>query len=160
MVYEAQIEGIFIDRQFEEPVVMLKEKDGDQRVPIWIQMGEMFSLALHISGDDYKPPRPFAHDLIRTVIKNLQASVQHALITDIIDHIYRAQLHLTSPVTPLELDARPSDAILMALKFDAPIYIDEKVVQKSAELSKNHPPEFLQQRLQKLHPEDFINFVQ
>ncbi len=160
MVYEAQIEGIFIDRQFEEPVIMLKEKDGDHRVPIWIQMGEMFSLALHISGDDYKPPRPFAHDLIRTAIKNLQASVQHALITDIIDHIYRAQLHLTSPGTSLELDARPSDAILMALKFDAPIYIDEKVVQKSAELSKKHPPGRLQQRLQKLHPEDFINFVQ
>ena len=160
MVYEAQIEGIFIDRQFEEPVVMLKQKDGDHRVPIWIQMGEMFSLALQISGDNFKSPRPLAHDLIKTVIKNLQVSVQHALITDIIDHVYRAQLHLTSPGTPLALDARPSDAILMALKFDAPIYIDEKVVQKSAELSKNHPPEILQQRLQKLHPEDFINFVQ
>ena len=160
MVYEAQIEGIFIDRQFEEPVVMLKEKNGDHRVPIWIQMGEMFSLALQISGDNFKSPRPLAHDLIKTVIQNLQASVQHALITDIIDRVYRAQLHLTSPVTPLELDARPSDAILMALKFDAPIYIDEKVIKKSAELSKNHPPEILQQRLQKLHPEDFINFVQ
>ena len=160
MVYEAQIEGIFIDRQFEEPVVMLKQKDGDHRVPIWIQMGEMFSLALQISGDNFKSPRPLAHDLIKTVIQNLRASVQHALITDIIDRVYRAQLHLTSPETPLELDARPSDAILMALKFDAPIYIDEKVIKKSAELSKNHPPEILQQRLQKLHPEDFINFVQ
>lgn len=160
MVYEAQIAGIFIDRQFEEPVVMLKEKDGDHQVPIWIQMGEMFSLALHISGNDYKPPRPFAHDLIKTVIKNLRASVQHALITDIIDHVYCAQLHLTTPGSPLKFDARPSDAILMALKFDAPIYIDEKVMEKSNELLKNHPPGLLQKRLQKLHPEDFINFVQ
>ena len=82
MVYEAQIEGIFIDRQFEEPVVMLKQKDGDHRVPIWIQMGEMFSLALQISGDNFKSPRPLAHDLIKTVIKNLQVRVQHARITD------------------------------------------------------------------------------
>ncbi len=160
MVYEAQIEGIFIDRQFDEPVVMLKEKDGDRRVPIWIHIGEMFALALHLAGDAFKPPRPFAHDLIQTVVHTLQAEVHHVIITDIVDHIYRARLHLTSPETPLELDARPSDAILMALKFDAPIYLDKKVAQKSVELSKDQPPEILRQRLQRLRPEDFINFVQ
>ena len=100
MAFEAQIEGIFIDRQFEEPVVMLKEKDGDRRVPIWIQMGDMFALALQLAGDDFKPPRPFAHDLIQTVVRNLHASVRQVLITDLVDHIYHARLSLASPEAP------------------------------------------------------------
>ena len=159
MAFEAQIEGIFIDRQFEEPVVMLKEKDGDRRVPIWIQMGDMFALALQLAGDDFKPPRPFAHDLIQTVVRNLHASVRQVLITDLVDHIYHARLSLASPETPLELDARPSDAISLALKFDAPIYIANKVATKNVELSKGTSPERLRQRLQQVRPEDFISLV-
>lgn len=159
MAFEAQIEGVFIDRQFEEPVVMLKEKDGDRRVPIWIQMGDMFALALQLAGDDFKPPRPFAHDLIQTVVRDLGACVRHVLIADIIDHIYRARLSLASPETPLELDARPSDAIALALKFNAPIYIANRVAKKNVELSKDCPPERLRQRLQQLRPEDFIHFI-
>lgn len=153
MAFEARIEGIFIDSQFEEQVVMLKEKDGHRRVPIWIQMGEMLALALQLAGDE--PPRPFAHDLICTVIRNLQARVRHVVITDIVDHIYHACVSLTAPETPLDFDARPSDAILLALKFNAPIYVANRVADKNVD----SPPELLRQRLQQLRPEDFINFV-
>lgn len=159
MAFEARIEGVFIDRQFEEPVVILKEKDGDRRVPIWIQMADMFALALQLAGDDFKPPRPFAHDLIQKVVRNLHAHVRHVLIADIIDHIYHARVSLASPEPPLEFDARPSDAIAMALKFDAPIYIANRVATKHVELSKDCPPERLRQRLHQLHPEDFINLI-
>lgn len=153
MAFEARIEGIFIDSQFEEQVVMLKEKDGHRRVPIWIQMGEMLALALQLAGDE--PPRPFAHDLICTVIRNLQARVRHVVITDIVDHIYHARVSLTAPEPPLDFDARPSDAILLALKFNAPIYVANRVADKNVD----SPPELLRQRLQQLRPEDFINFV-
>ena len=155
MAFEARIEGIFIDSQFEEQVVMLKEKDGHRRVPIWIQMGEMLALALQLAGTE--PPRPFAHDLIRTVLCNLQARVRHVVIADIVDHIYHARVSLTAPETPLDIDARPSDAILLALKFDAPIYVANRVADKNT--ARDYSPELLQQRLQQLRPEDFINFV-
>lgn len=151
MAFEAQIEGIFIDRQFDEQVVMLKEKDGDRRVPIWIPMGEMLALALQLAGGE--PPRPFAHDLIRAVLHNLQARVRHVVIADLVDHIYHARVSLVSPETPLELDARPSDAILLALKFDAAIYVANRAADKSAALA--YPAE----RLQRLRPEDFIDLV-
>jgi hypothetical protein len=157
VAFEADIAGIFIDRKTDEPVVMLKEKEGDRRVPIWIQMGEMFSLALHLSGDAFKPPRPFSHDLIKTIVQNLHAQVRQVLITDIVDHIYRARLHLSSQETTLELDARPSDAIMLALKFEAPIYIDEKVAEKAVPEESSAA---LENRLQQLRPEDFINFAQ
>ena len=78
MVYEAQIEGIFIDRQFEEPVVMLKQKDGDHPRANLDSNGRNVLARLQISGDNFKSPRPLAHDLIKTVIKTLQVSVQHA----------------------------------------------------------------------------------
>ena len=157
MVFEADIAGIFIDRQTDEPVVMLKEKEGDRRVPIWIQMGEMFALALHLAGDTFKPSRPFSHDLIKTIVQNLHVQVRKVLITDIVDHIYRAQLHLSSQETTLELDARPSDAIMLALKFEAPIYIDEKVAAKAI---PEETSAALENRLQQLRPEDFIKFAQ
>ena len=157
MVFEAEIEDIFIDRQIDEPVVMLKEQEGDRRVPIWIQMGEMFALAIYLAGEAFTPPRPFSHDLIKTIVTDLDAHVHQVVIADIKDHIYIAQLHLVSSTTSLELDARPSDAILLALKFEAPIFIDETVVQKSLELSPDQT--VLKQRLQKLRPEDFIKFA-
>ena len=155
MVFEADIAGIFIDRQTDEPVVMLQEKEGDRRVPIWIQMGEMFALALHLTGDEFKPPRPFSHDLIKTIVQNLQAQIHQVIITDIVDHIYRARLHLSSSETTLELDARPSDAIMLTLKFEVPIYIDEQVAAKAI---PEEAVTALQHRLQQLRPEDFINF--
>jgi len=160
MEFQADIDGLFIDRQNGEPVVVLKEKEGDRTVPIWIRMNEMFVLAIQISGGDYRPPRPFSHDLIKTIVHNLHARVRQARICDIKDHIYHAQLTLTSPQTTLELDARPSDAILLATKFDAPILIDDQVAQKQTELTEmaGLTPDTLRERLQAFRPEDFVNF--
>ena len=157
MGFEVEIEGIFIDRKVDEPVIMLKEKGGDRRVPIWIQMGEMFALAIHLAGDAYKPPRPFTHDLIQTVVHQLEGEIHQVHLVDIVEQIYRAKLSVAGPDRSLEIDARPSDAILLGLKFEAPIYLSEKVFESNETLSEDESD--LKQRLQQLRPQDFINFA-
>lgn len=159
MTFQAEISGLFIDRKNGEPVVMLKEQDGDRTVPIWIQMGDMFSVAVQMSEGKFKLPRPFAHDLIKSVILNLQAKVEQVVITDIEDYIYQAQITLISPDNVLKFDARPSDAIIIALKFDAPICIVEEVVEQQLALTLEAglTEDTLQERLQQLQPEDVIN---
>ncbi len=159
MTFLAEISGLFIDRKNGEPVLMLKEQGGTRTVPIWIQMGEMFSLAIQLSKGQFKLPRPFAHDLIKSVILNLQASVDQVVITDIEDYIYRAQVTLISLEKTFKFDARPSDAIVLALKFDAPICIVEEVSEKQIRLihEAGLTQESLQHRLKELQLEDIIN---
>ena len=159
MEFQVNIQGLYIDRQIGEPVIVLKEKNGTRTVPIWIRMNEMFPLALSMAGEKYRPQRPLAHDLIKTIVHNLHAQVRQAVIVDIKDHIYTARLHLSSPQTQLTLDARPSDAILLALKFEAPIFVEDQVAQKQTQLAEiaGQTPESLLNRLQAFRPEDFID---
>lgn len=159
MTFQADISGMFIDRQNGEPVIILKEIDGERSVPIWMQMGEMFALAIQLSEGKFALPRPFAHDLIKTVIQNLDGEVLQVVITDIEDHIYQAQVTLASPEKTLKFDARPSDAIILALKCNAPICIVEEVVEKQLALTEQAglTEETLLKRFKKLDPEDVIN---
>ncbi|MBT3603007.1 MAG: bifunctional nuclease family protein [Candidatus Latescibacteria bacterium] len=159
MTFQAEISGLFIDRKNGEAVLMLKEQEGTRTLPIWIQMEDMFSVAIQLSNGQFNLPRPFAHDLIKTIVHNLQAKVGQVVITDIEDYIYYAQVTIVSPEKSLKFDARPSDAILMALKFDAPICIVEEVVEKQVALIEDAglTEETLFQRLQKIQPEDIIN---
>lgn len=159
MEFKVHISGLFIDRQLGEPVVILKETDGERTLPIWIRMNEMFPLALALSGGNMRLPRPLAHDLIKTIAQNFHVRVQQAVICDIENHIYKARLHLSSPEKTLILDARPSDALLLSLKFDAPIFAEDIVAQKQAQLIRaaGQTPESLQNRLQQFRPEDFVD---
>ena len=159
MTFRAEISGLFIDRKNGEPVLMLKEQDGSRSLPIWIQMSELFSLAIQLSLDAVKLPRPFAHDLIKSVVVGLQARVSQVVITDIEDYIYRSQITVESPERILKFDARPSDAIVLALKFEAPIWIVEEVMERHLALTNQAglTEDSLRLRLQKLQPKDVIN---
>lgn len=159
MGFQVHISGLFIDRQLGEPVVLLKETDGERTLPIWIRMNEMFPLALALSGGAVRLPRPLAHDMIKTIAQNLHVHVQQAVICDIENHIYKARLHLASPEKTAILDARPSDAILLSLKFDAPIFAEDVVAEKQTQLIRaaGQTPESIQNRLQQFRPEDFVD---
>ena len=159
MTFEAEISGLFIDRKNGEPVFMLKEQNGSRTVPIWVDMNDMFSVALQLSNGKIELPRPFSHDLIKTVLLNIQAQVLQVVITDIEDYIYQAQVTVASPDKTLKLDARPSDAIVLALKFDVPICIVEEVADKQMALihAAGLTEETLLQRLQELQIEDVLN---
>jgi hypothetical protein len=119
-----------------ESIIFLDEVNGTRILPIWIGPMEAQAIAIRLSG--YPSPRPMTHDLIFSVIKTLGLTLGKVVITDIVENTYYSSLHLTAPDGGgLRLiDARPSDAVAMAVRFGCPIYIGEKVFGKTQVLSK------------------------
>ncbi|MCZ6633936.1 MAG: bifunctional nuclease family protein [bacterium] len=160
-MFETTVQGLFIDRKTGEFLTVLKETDGDRTVPIWIQFNDMLAMAKELSGDDFPvPPRPLTHDLAREILTSLNARVTRVRIVNLDDHVYHAQLELDTDTNHLELDARPSDAIVLALKFEAPIFVTDKVMEQHRHLTiqAGQTPKSLLDRLQQFRPEDFMFF--
>lgn len=159
-MFQVNIQGLFIDRKTGEFLALLKEEEGDRTLPIWIQFNEMLAMAKELSENALRSPRPLTHDLARDMISGLDARVIRVQITGLDNYVYTARLALETANTQLELDARPSDAIILALKFHAPLYVSDDVAQKHKELivQAGQTPETLVGRLQEFRPEDFMNF--
>jgi len=155
-MFQAIVNGLFIDRQTAEPVILLQEKDGSKRLPIWVRFNEMVALAIEISQKELQPRRPFSHDLTQHILESLDSVVTRAVIDRLEDHIYRAKLFFEAKANLLEIDSRPSDAVIMALKFDAPIFVHEAVIEEHLHLTKSseNSPEELYERFQQVKPED------
>lgn len=157
---QAAVTGIYTDpRLGTTAVVLLSEVDGERVLPIWIEMNLAFAIGIELLND--KPKRPLAHDLIATVIRQLQARVVRVVISDLRDSVYYAQILLESPAGLLEIDARPSDSIVLALKFKAPILIEEQVFEKRAKDGSKSDEDWAQElrdRLQQIPPEEFGSF--
>lgn len=119
-----------------ESIIFLDETEGSRILPIWIGPMEAQAIAIRLSG--YPSPRPMTHDLIFSVIKTLGLTVKKVVITDIVENTYYSSLHLTDPdgKNPRLIDARPSDAVALAVRFGCPVYINEKVFSKTQVLSK------------------------
>ena len=135
-MFQASVSGLYLDQQTGEPVVLLREIDGDRILPIWISTNEMLALAIERSSGTNRPKRPLSHDLVETVISRLNARVVRAVIFELKDHIYLARLLLESASGILEIDARSSDSIILALKFKAPIYVSPEVAEKRTQFSQ------------------------
>lgn len=157
---QAAVTGIYTDpRLGTTAVVMLSEVNGKRVLPIWIEMNLALAISIELLND--KPKRPLAHDLIATVIRQLRARVVRVVICDLRDSVYYAQVLLESPAGLLEIDARPSDSIVLALKFKAPILIEEQVFEKRAKDSSKSEEDWAQElrdRLQQIPPEEFGSF--
>lgn len=153
-MFQASVSGLYVDQQTGEPVVVLREIDGDRVLPIWISSNELLVLAIELSGS--APPRPLSHDLVDTAISRLNAKVVRSIVSGLEDHIYRARLFLESGAGLLELDSRPSDAIILTLKAGAPIFVADEVVEERIRLSRaeGQDPEAIWSRLQEIRPED------
>ncbi|OGG44157.1 MAG: hypothetical protein A3F84_18355 [Candidatus Handelsmanbacteria bacterium RIFCSPLOWO2_12_FULL_64_10] len=157
---QAAVTGIYTDpRLGTTAVVMLSEVHGKRVLPIWIEMNLALAISIELLND--KPKRPLAHDLIATVIRKLRARVVRVVISDLRDSVYYAQVLLESPAGLLEIDARPSDSIVLALKFKAPILIEEQVFEKRAKDGSKSDEDWAQElrdRLQQIPPEEFGSF--
>jgi len=119
-----------------ESIIFLDEIEGTRILPIWIGPMEAQAIAIRLSG--YPSPRPMTHDLIFSVIKTLGLTLKKVVITDIVENTYYSSLHLAEPDggNPRLVDARPSDAVALAVRFGCPVYINEKVFGKTQILSK------------------------
>ncbi len=124
--------------------ILLKEIDGNRRLPIIIGAFEAQAIALEIEG--IKPPRPLTHDLLKNVIDNLGATVLEVIIDDLRDNTFFAKIILEIATLTNEVDSRPSDAIALAVRAQVPIYVAESVMETAAfipseELDKEHSTE-------------------
>jgi bifunctional DNase/RNase len=155
MQIEMTIKGLMVDPINNTPIVILRDKEGERVLPIWVGMFEANAIALQI--ENLAPPRPMTHDLLRNVIRDLQADVQKIVISDLQDNTFYALIYLTVRGDTVAIDARPSDAIALALRTRAPIFVEETVIDnaKTVDFSTDKADaDRLQKWLENLDPDD------
>lgn len=161
MFVEMKVSGLTIDPLTNTPIVILKDLEGKRAVPIWIGLFEASAIATELEKISFS--RPMTHDLMRDLLKILEAKVKKIEIVDLRNNTFFACIHLQRNGDTLIIDSRPSDAIALALRANCPIFIDEKVIEKSRnidfakkvdELDKKKTEE-LKEFLENLPEEDF-----
>jgi bifunctional DNase/RNase len=137
------------------PIIVLRDKDGQRVLPIWVGIFEANAIALQI--ENVATPRPMTHDLLRNVIEDLKATVQKIVVCDLKENTFYALIYLLVGGEVVAVDARPSDAIALALRARAPIFVEDAVIDnaKSLELAPDKgDSERLQKWLESLDPDD------
>lgn len=126
------IDSIRVSLMTYQRVVILKEKNSDRYLPIWIGPAEADAIAVKLQN--VSVPRPLTHDLLRSVINSLGSSVNYILVSDLENDTFFAKIILQSNGSTIEVDARPSDAIALAVRVQTPIYAAESVLEKAGVL--------------------------
>ena len=155
MQIEMTIKGLMVDPITNMPIVILRDKDGQKVLPIWVGMSEANAIALQI--ENIATPRPMTHDLLRNVIHDLNATVRKIVVCDLQDNTFYALIYLTIGGETLAIDARPSDAIALALRTRAPIFVEETVIDNAKTVdftTEKADSDRLQKWLESLDPDD------
>jgi hypothetical protein len=126
MLIEMTIKGLMVDPTTNLPIVILRDKDGERVLPIWVGIFEANAIAMQI--ENVATARPMTHDLLRNVIADLHASVQRIVVSDLQENTFFALIYLTVNGETVAIDARPSDAIALALRTRAPIFVEDAVI--------------------------------
>jgi uncharacterized protein len=160
MLKEMVVSGLTIDPLTNSPIMILKDLDGEHALPIWIGLLEATAIASEL--EKIKFSRPMTHDLYRNTLFKLGIEVSKIEICDLRDNTYFALIYLVGDKKELTIDARPSDAIAIALRSEAPIYVDEQVIEKSKAMDlgsqeqiKGKEGKKWTEILEALKPEDF-----
>lgn len=150
-----EIKGLMLDPASNIPIVILRDTQSQLFLPIWIGVFEANAIALRIEG--VEPPRPMTHDLLKQVVEQLGAMVEKVVISDLRESTFFAQIHLLHGTRSLLVDARPSDAIALALRAEAPIYVLRSVLDKAqaADLTADaNDEEKLKKWLEEISPDE------
>jgi bifunctional DNase/RNase len=160
MLHKVSIAGLTMDPASNTPIIILKSEEDDRAIPIWIGLLEATSIASALQN--IKFDRPMTHDLFKNFMERQNMGVSKIEVCDLKDNTFYAKLYITSKEKTFSMDARPSDAIALAVRFQAPIFVDEKVIEKSkagegdAEvIDKSEEGKKWAEYLEKLSPEDF-----
>lgn len=160
MLHEVTIAGLIMDPASNTPIIILKIVEDDRTIPIWIGLLEATSIASAIQNIEFD--RPMTHDLFKNFTDILNINVSKVEVNDLKDNTYYATIHFASQEKTFTMDSRPSDAIAIAVRLHAPIYVDDKVIQKSKTgegiseaLDKSEEGKKWAEYLEKLNPEDF-----
>lgn len=167
---EVRVAHLGLDKTSNTPVVILQEQNGERVLPIWIGPAEASAIAMELAG--MKFARPLTHDLLKQVIVGLGADLRKVIITRVQDNTYYAELHIYRGDAIINIDARPSDSIAVALRLKAPIFTSEDLLENTTVDTTEHLGEggqggghqtldsdALKNYLQNLDPEDFGKFT-
>jgi hypothetical protein len=150
MLIQMRVEGLLFDPRSNMYIMLLKEVDGNSTLPIWIGKPEADSIALALGK--VETPRPLTHDLIKNIADGLKVKITKIIVTKIQDNTYYALVCLNDGKKETFVDSRPSDAVAVALRARAPIFIEDSIIeQRSADE--------LEEWLKNLKPEDFGNVM-
>jgi uncharacterized protein len=127
---EMVIYGVSFDLVGKQPIVLLKTADGNKFLPIWIGHPEAAAILMKLQGAS--TPRPMTHDLVTDILGQLQAQVTRITVTELRENTFYAQITVQQDGSEVEIDSRPSDAIALALRVDAPIFAADEVIEESA----------------------------
>jgi uncharacterized protein len=125
-----QIYGVSFDMVGKQPIVLLKTTDGNRFLPIWIGHPEAAAILMKLQGAS--TPRPMTHDLLTDVLEQLDATCERVAVTELRDNTFYASITISVNGSEIEIDSRPSDAIALAVRCQAPIYAADDVIEESS----------------------------
>jgi hypothetical protein len=156
MQIEMSIKGLMVDPITNMPIIILRDKEGQRVLPIWVGVFEANAIALQI--ENVTTPRPMTHDLLKNVIEDLKATVQKIVVSELKENTFYALIYLDAQSEGVvAIDARPSDAIALALRTKAPIFVEEDVIDNAKTLDvtpDKGDAERLQRWLESLDPDE------
>ena len=161
MIKEAKISSVVSLFPLPQYVVVLEDVEKTRLVPIWIGVNEGNAIALEMQGEKF--PRPLTHDLIVNLIKAMGAETEKIVVNDLKENSYYALIYIKHNGKTLEIDARPSDALALAVRVQCPIYIDEKVLNKCPQIDRPITQEEIEkfkEDLKKMSPEEFFKSLE
>src|SRR3989475_12287425 len=164
MFLEMKVKQLALDPLSNMPIIILRDEEEKRSLPIWVGLFEANASALEL--EKITTARPMTHDLIKNILESLDARVVKVVVNDLRENTFYAVLHLQLGSAEITVDSRPSDAIALALRVGASIFVDEEVfpkagkmeVSKEGEPMKADDPEQLREWLQNIKPEDFEKY--
>ena len=157
MFVEMKVRGLALDPVSNMPIIILRDEEEKRSLPIWVGIFEANAIALEL--EKIATPRPMTHDLIKNIVESVEAKIEKIVVNDLRENTFFALIHLRLGEEEITVDSRPSDAIALALRAGAPIFVEEDVVRraKSVEVApkESDDQEKLKEWLENLKPEDF-----
>jgi len=154
------ISGLTIDPLTNSPIVILKEIDGEKTLPIWIGLLEATAIASELEGIKFS--RPMTHDLLKNIMEMIDVEVIKIEVCDLRNNTYYALIHFRHGDNEMSIDARPSDALALSLRVNAPIFVSDEVIRNSSRIDLKAEPQDKSEKgkkwqeiLESLNPEDF-----
>jgi uncharacterized protein len=151
-----ELAGVRVELPTNQPIVLLKEKDGERYLPIWIGAAEAAAIALALQG--VVTPRPMTHDLLKNILEDLGVTVNRIVVTELREGTFFAQLDIHRNGDSLEISSRPSDAIALAVRMTVPIFANEDVLSEASILipgDEDEEVEKFREFLENVTPDDF-----
>ena len=157
MFVEMKVRGLALDAVSNMPIIILRDEEDKRSLQIWVGIFEANAIALEL--EKVAPARPMTHDLIKNVLEAVDAKVEKIVVTDLRENTFFALIHLRMGEEEVTVDSRPSDAIALALRAGAPIFVDDDVVRRAKTVEtapkEADDQEKLKEWLENLKPEDF-----